>query len=226
MKKIAIFGTGGNCVDILDAIAEINAASGERVYDCLGFFDDDPAKQGKTFLGAPVIGPLSMAKEFTDCAFVFGIGSVSNYWKRHEILARIGIEDERYETIVHPTASVSRSASLGHGTVVLQHVTIATNVSIGKHVYILPNSVISHNAVISDFTCITGGVCISGNVRVGHNCYLGTNSAIKGGLSIGNYALLGMGSVALEDVPDDSVFVGNPARFLRRARPDAPAGNL
>lgn len=224
MKKIAIFGTGGNCMDILDTLMDINSSSREPRYECVGFFDDDPAKLGKTFLGAPVLGPLSQAREWTGCFFVFGIGSVSNFWRRHEILAGIGIEDERYETIVHPTASISRSATLGRGTVVFQNATIASNVSVGRHVYILPNSVVSHDVVIGDFTCIAGGTCLSGNVHVGRNSYLGTNSTVKEGLNVGDYCLLGMGSVLLEDMPDDSVCVGNPARFLRKSRPDSRAG--
>ncbi|MBM3275434.1 MAG: hypothetical protein FJZ00_09785, partial [Candidatus Sericytochromatia bacterium] len=89
-----------------------------------------------------------------------------------------------------------------------------------KHVIILPNSIISHDDFVGDYTCITGGVCISGGVTVGHSCYLGTNSAIISNVQIGNYCLVGMGSVVLESVGDNSVVVGNPARFLRDTLPD------
>jgi acetyltransferase-like isoleucine patch superfamily enzyme len=82
-------------------------------------------------------------------------------------------------------------------------------------VIILPNTVISHDDIIDDYTCITGGVCISGGVKVGRLCYLGTNSTIIGNVEIGECCLIGMGSVVLENVPHNSVFVGNPARFLR-----------
>lgn len=221
MKKVAIFGTGGNCLDILDVIMDINAARGERVYDCIGFFDDDPAKKEFSFFGAPVLGPLGRAKDIKDCSFVFGIGSTSNHWKRHEIFSSIGLPDERYETIVHPTASVSASAVLGRGSVVFQNSTITTNVVIGRHVSILPNSVISHDSVIGDFSLVAGGVCVSGNVHIGRNCYIGTNSALKEGVRIGDGCLVGMGSVLLEDMPTNSIYVGNPARSLRPVQPDA-----
>ena len=75
---------------------------------------------------------------------------------------------------------------------------------------------ISHDDIIGDYTCITGGVCISGGVKIGKSCYLGTNCSIKENLKIGSYSMIGMGSNVLQDVPDNSIFVGNPAKFLRK----------
>lgn len=214
-KKIIILGTGGNCVDILDTLRDINDAQGKLIYECVGFLDDNPDTWSRSVRGARVLGPLGEAVHFGDCFFVFGIGSVSNFWRRRDILAKTKISDERFETILHPTASVSRMAKLEAGVVVFQNATITSSVHIGRHVCILPNSVISHDDVIGDFTCVAGGVCVSGNVRVGHSCYLGAGSAIKEGVEIGSRCLIGMGSVVLKDVPENSVMVGNPARFLR-----------
>ncbi len=218
MKKIVILGTGGNCIDILDTLLDINDVRGEMVYQCLGFLDDNPAKRHLSFHGAGVLGPLQKMNELKDCFFVFGIGSVSNFWKRKDILLGTGVADERFETVVHPTASISRFATVGTGTVVFQNVTITSNAKIGRHVCILPNSVISHDDVIGDFTCIAGGVCVSGNVDIGQGCYLGTNSTIKDGVNIGDNCLVGMGSVVLKDIPENNVVVGNPAFFLRNTR--------
>ncbi len=158
-----------------------------------------------------------MAAELHDCVFVNGIGSPASFARKPAIIASTGVGPERFVTIVHPTASVSRTAILGRGTVVFQHVTITTSVQIGDHVIVLPNSVVSHDDLIGDFTTIAGGVCISGGVRVGTCCYLGTRSSVIGGATIGDGALIGMGSVVLGDVPAGTVVVGTPARFLRPA---------
>lgn len=218
MKNIVILGTGGNCIDILDTLLDINTAQDGLVYECIGFLDDKPELQNQSFHGVKVLGPLEKAKELNNCSFVFGIGSISNFWKRRDILTKTRIEGERFETIIHPTASVSRMAVVGQGTVVFQNVTITSNATIGKHVYVLPNSVISHDDVIGDFTCIAGGVNVSGGVHIGQGCYLGTNSAVRDGVTIGNHCLIGMGSVVLKDVPENNVVIGNPAKFLRNTR--------
>ena len=44
LKNIIILGTGGNSIDILDAINEINLIS--KKYNCIGFLDDDENLHG------------------------------------------------------------------------------------------------------------------------------------------------------------------------------------
>lgn len=217
-KKIIILGTGGNCIDILDTLNDINEARGERSYECVGFLDDDASKWGQEFSDVRVLGALSTANRYDACWFVNGIGSVNNFFKKSEIVSRTKVPLERFETIVHPTASVSRTARLGRGVVVFQHVTITNHVTIGDHVIILPGAVISHDDWIGDHAIIAGGVCISGNVKVGQACYLGSNATLKDGITIGEYSLVGMGSVVLNNVLPRSVVVGNPARFLREVQ--------
>jgi acetyltransferase-like isoleucine patch superfamily enzyme len=82
-------------------------------------------------------------------------------------------------------------------------------------VIILPNTVISHDSVIGHYTSLARGVCVSGGVDVGRFCYLGTNAPIISKVTIGEYSLVGMGSVVLKSIDRNSVVVGNPARLLR-----------
>lgn len=220
MKNIVILGTGGNCIDILDALWDINEATGSPVYTCVGFLDDNQEKWDQVIHGVRVLGPLAMANQLDDSDFVFGIGSAANHWNRDQILLKAAIEDERFATVVHPTASVSRLAHLGCGCVIFQNATVTSGATLGRHVLVLPNSVISHDDVIGDFACIAGGACVSGDVRIGEGCYIGTNAAIKDGVTVGARSLVGMGAVVIGDVPDGSVVVGSPARFLRSTRPE------
>ena len=220
--RIVILGTGGNSVDILDTLHDLNDVAGRATYECVGFLDDNEALWGSLRSGVKVLGPLAAAREFGDCRFVNGIGAPTSYLKKAAIIAKTGIALDRFATIVHPTASVSRMATLGRGTVVFQNVTITSNAAVGDHVVILPNSVVSHDVVVGDYTCIAGGVCISGGVRIGTACYIGTNSSIIGGVVVGDGCMVGMGSVVLADVRAGSVVVGNPARLLRRPPSESP----
>jgi len=216
LKKIIILGTGGNSVDILDTLNDLNSSRKGPIYQCIGFLDDDPQRWGIDLGGATILGPLKSAIKYKDCFFINGIGSPLNFWKKSIIIKQTGMPEDRFETIIHPTASVSKMAILGKGTVVFQNVVVTSNVKIGNHVVILPNSVVSHDDIIGDYTCIAGGVCISGRVSVGNSCYLGTNSSIIGDAIIGDCCMVGMGSVVLKSVPENSTVIGNPARFLRK----------
>src|SRR5215470_527985 len=124
-KKLIILGTGGNSIDILDAVNERNAHSRKQQYECIGFLDDDQQQWGKEIWGVQVRGPLESATHYPEAYFVNGIGNERNFWKKAAIIAKTGIPLDRFETIVHPTASVSCMATLGNGVVVLQQVTIA-----------------------------------------------------------------------------------------------------
>jgi sugar O-acyltransferase (sialic acid O-acetyltransferase NeuD family) len=217
VKKVIILGAGGNCIDILDTINEINEI--KPTYECIGFLSDNEAIHGKEYYQTKVLGPLSRAMEFEDCFFLNGIANEKSFTKKESIISNTGIPLERFENIIHPTASVSKMATIGKGVVIFQNVTITSNVVIGNHIMILPNSIISHDNVIHDYTSITGGVCISGGVTVGKSCYLGTNCSIRGKVEIGAYSLIGMGSIVLQNVKEYSVMVGAPARYLRSSLP-------
>ena len=214
-KRLVILGTSGTSIDILDTINDVNDFGQKHGYECLGFLDDNDSLWGKLIHGVKVLGPLEAAGQFGDCSFVNGIGAPSNFWKKEAIVRKTGLPVDRFETIVHPFASVSRTAQLGRGVVVLPHVTIASDVKIGNHVIILPSAVISHGDVIGNYTSLAAGVCVSGQVRVGDSCYLGSNSTVLENLEIGDRCLVGIGSVVVHDIPRNTVVVGNPARFLR-----------
>lgn len=48
-----------------------------------------------------------------------------------------------------------------------------------------------------------------------NDVWIGNNALIKGGVHIGNGAVIGMGTVVTKDVPDFAVVVGNPGRVLK-----------
>jgi len=44
---------------------------------------------------------------------------------------------------------------------------------------------------------------------------IGSNATIVAGITIGENALIGAGAVVTKDVPANTIFVGNPAKFLK-----------
>lgn len=60
-----------------------------------------------------------------------------------------------------------------------------------------------------------------GPIRVGHNVWIGDAAIILSGVTIGNGAAIGAGSVVTKDVPAYAIAVGCPARVLRNRLPDA-----
>ncbi len=222
--ELVVFGARGNTPEILETMRDINAANpGGPTYVCVGCLDDEKTEWGKVRHGVPVLGPLSAARDFPSARFVNGIGGPATFWRRAEIAATAGVDPDRFETLVHPTATIASTARVGRGAVLFPHVSVGSYATVGDHVLVLASSVVSHDVSVGAHTCVAAGVCISSCVSIGTSVYLGTNCSIIGSIRIGDRALVGMGSVVLDDVDDEAVVVGNPAKVLRSARMDAAA---
>jgi len=53
-----------------------------------------------------------------------------------------------------------------------------------------------------------------GPIIIGNNSFLGNNVILLPGITIGSNTIVGAGSVVTGDIPDNSVFAGNPARHI------------
>ena len=213
MTQLVILGAGGTGNDVLDWLPAL-AASGKR-YECLGLLDDDPDKKATVFAGHRILGSLTDSARFSGARFVDALGGPRSHRRRGEIIARTGLGDDRFETLVHPLASISPRARLGPGCLIYPFAFIGPDVRIGRHVTVLSHSGINHGSRIGDWSIVASHVAVAGEVGVGEHCYLGMGSRLIGGVQVGASSMLGMGSVVIRDVPPATVVAGNPARPLK-----------
>ena len=52
-------------------------------------------------------------------------------------------------------------------------------------------------------------------IHIGKNVWIGSNSTILPGVSIGDNAVIGAGSVVTKDIPENMMAVGHPARVIK-----------
>jgi sugar O-acyltransferase (sialic acid O-acetyltransferase NeuD family) len=205
MTDVIVLGAAGTALDVLECL------EAQSTYRCLGFLDDDAAKQGTRLAGLPVLGPLADASRWPRAGFVDALGSPASFHRRPSIIAQTAVPPEHFITVIHPRAVVSARASIGPGSLVYPNVVIGPNARLGMHVTVLANTVVNHDAVIGDWTILASGVNVSGRVRIGDCCYLGTGSVVIHDGAVGDGALIGMGAVVTREVASGSTVVGNPA---------------
>lgn len=218
-RDLVIVGAGGFARETAQAVAAVNARGAEDgrgpLWRLLGFLDDDPLLAGRVFDGATVLGGSDLLGTLGDARVVVCVGNPGNYFARAAIVRRLGLPEERYGVIVHPSAQVSDSSSVGPGSVILAQCVLTASVSVGAHAAVMPHTVLTHDVVVREYATLASGVRLGGGAVVGTGAYLGAGALIRERVNVGAWSTVGMGSVVLHDVPAGQVWAGNPARRLR-----------
>lgn len=177
--------------------------------------DDDPARHGSSLLGVDVIGSSDAAHDRPDALVVACVASPGDPLRRLRLVERLGLPAERYATLVHPTAVVPASASIGPGSVLHAGTILTADVGLGGHVAMMPAVVLTHDDVVEDGVTFGAGARIAGAVRIERGAYIGAGALLREGLVVGAGAVVGMGAVVTRPVPAGEVWAGTPARRLR-----------
>ena len=205
-QPLFIFPFNGNGLEAL-------ACVDDNQFNFIGFIDDTKEKQGKNKLGFTVFS-RDILNEYPDFKILAVPGSPTSYKFRKQIIDELNISTEKFATVIHPNATVSKFASIGFNTLIMSGVVITSNGKIGNHVCILPNSVLHHDSIIEDYTLVGSNVCIAGNTIIGNNCYVGSGSNIINGITIGDNTIIGLGSNIIKSVDANLKIAGNPARII------------
>lgn len=120
---------------------------------------------------------------------------------------------------ISPAAFIGDTVIFGRGLQAMPHVVINQFTHIGDWCILNTNCTVDHECIVGKGVHIMGGASLAGKVVVGDYSTIGTNATILPDLTIGSNAWIGAGAVVINDVPDNAVMVGVPARVLRFQEP-------
>jgi len=117
------------------------------------------------------------------------------------------------ETFVGPFVEIQKGAKIGKRCRIQSHSFICELVTIGDDCFV------SHGAMFINDRFDSGGPADTREVwratKIGNRVSIGTNATILP-VTICDRAVVGAGAVVTKDITEPGIYVGNPARLLRR----------
>jgi sugar O-acyltransferase (sialic acid O-acetyltransferase NeuD family) len=200
-----VLGAGGHAKVV---IATARAAG----LSSISVADDDPARRGETLLGARIERSVTELLADGNARCVLAIGDNR---RRYDLAATARC---RFATIVHPTAIVHDSVTLGAGSVVFAGCIIQPDTSIGAHAIVNTGASIDHDCTLGAAVHVCPGSRLAGGVTFGDGVMLGIGAVVIPGCSIGAWTDVGAGAAVVSDLPGYVTAIGVPARVKGPSR--------
>lgn len=195
-----IIGYSGHSYVVLNSVQELNM-------HCIGYYDTE-SKESNPFQ-------------------IKYLGSENLKTSNHPIFITIGdnhirkkISDKLYSfntiSILDNTSSISNLATISNQLVYVGKFSVINPLAnIEKGVIINTSAVIEHEVHVQEFSHIGPNATICGGCKIGKNVFIGAGAVIKQNIAIGDNTIVGAGAVVIEDLNENSIYAGNPAKLIR-----------
>ncbi len=188
--NLVLIGAGGHASSVIDIL------NVSEDYNIIGLVDSN-FKKIKSLQGCPVLGGdeiLPELKEKADYAIIT-VGHVGDISIRKHLFDLAQSLHFKLPVIISPYAYVSKTASIGFGTVIHHGAIVNANAKIGNNCIINSRALIEHDACIEDNCHISTGAIVNGGVIVKEGVFLGSNATTKQGVVIPENIFVKAGSV-------------------------------
>jgi len=212
MERVVGLGGGGHAKVVIDTLRLIG-------FEPSALLELNASLWGTTILDVPVVGGddrlAALRREGITLAFV-GVGGAGETGTRRRLY--LLLREQGYDVVsaIHPAAVVSKAASIGRGVTLLAGSIVNAGAALGDNVIVNSGAIVEHDCVISNHVHVATGAQLASTVQVGEGSHVGLGASIRQSCRIGRNTIVGAGAVVVDDVPDDVVVVGVPARLLSR----------
>jgi sugar O-acyltransferase (sialic acid O-acetyltransferase NeuD family) len=186
-------------------------------FTIVGIGDDNSSRRCQVVLGVPVsaIGldeAIDLARRH-GAALVIAIGDNA---VRRNLAAGIESTQTSLATVIHPSAVVAQSASIGRGSFVAAAAVLNPRCRIGAGAIVNTGATVDHDCDVGAWAHLAPGVHLGGTVSIGEETIVGVGASVRNNIRIGARVWVGVGAAVVRDIPDDVVAYGVPARIVRR----------
>ena len=211
-KKIILIGGGENYKVVISILEKIDQ------FEIAGIIDSKD-KVGNLINDIKIIGTDDDLSEIYKSGIRYGlitVGSIRDNIKRYQLFNMVKKIGFKFPKVISTEAIVDKYVKIGEGSVVMPGCIINIDSSIGKNCIINTGSIVEHDCKIGNHCHIAPGVHIAGGVEIDELSFIGIGTTIKQGIKIGKNVTVGAGSVIINDIPDNVIAFGCPAKIIER----------
>lgn len=144
--------------------------------------------------------------------FILAIG---NPMTRERMALQVEALGGLHVSFIDSKSSISNiDTEISNGTIILEDVIIEPSVRIGKGVLVNLRVLITHDSKVGDYCELSPGAILLGGCEIGANTFIGASAVILPKVKVGRNCIVGAGSIVNKDIPDNSTYVGVPARSI------------
>ena len=205
MKRLAILGASGHGKVVADCA---EACGWQEVV----FFDDawpGALQNGHWPVAGKTEGLLAALSRFDGVLVAIGNNRI-----RLDKLKMLEKEGAPLVSVVHPSAVVSRYASIGIGSVVFASAAVNADARMGMGAIVNTGASIDHDCILGVCVHVSPGARLAGGVAIGDLSWIGIGAVVKQSVKIGASVMVGAGAAVVNDVSDGQTVIGVPARAV------------
>ena len=205
MTEVVIFGAAGLGRLVLDILLQNDR------YRPVAFLDSDPAKHGTTVDGLTVLGGMEQLARLRQDEINSVIVAIGDCHERVKIAESLTQQDMNLVSAIHPLASIAPSADLGRHLIIGARVMICVHAQIANHCVLSAGAIVEHDNRLECGVFLHPAARLAGGVSVGAYGVLGIGSCVIPYRKVGEDARVEPGSVVIRDVLAGMTVGGAPA---------------
>lgn len=211
MKEIYALGVG-HATPVFIELAE---ACGYRV---VGLYHYNASRTGEQDHGFPILGSFSdlFNSDIKGRNFVLTMGDMKI---KQEVSTRLIQLGGITPTLIHPTAVISRFATVSQsGVLICSYSEVHSDSIVEQGCVLWHKVIIEHNSYIHNYVFFGPNAYVGAYIEIEENAFIGQCSVLISDKAkhIGKNALIGAGSLVTKPISDNFVVAGSPARFVSK----------
>lgn len=209
-RPLVVVGSSGHGRVVADAAAQAG-------FDVVGFLDDF-ATPGTPSGNWSILGDCQLLPSLQAATPALTVAiAIGHNHDRRMVADRVRAlcPDIPWASVVHPSAIIASDADIGPGCFVAAGAVIQTAALLQPLCLVNTRAVVEHDAKLGVAASLGPGAIMGGWARIGDETALQLGVLLRDKRSVGNFTVVGMGSVVTADLPDSCVAWGNPARWRR-----------